>query len=45
MLDYFENADKFEAFRWLNEDGASREGMTKVGVNCVNFGAGRYVSL
>jgi len=39
----FVDAEKFDGYRWLQADGTSKEIMTKVSVDCLTFGAGRYV--
>jgi len=47
MTNYTENfndAQEFKPFRWLQEDGTTRENMVKVGVDCLTFGAGRLAS-
>jgi len=43
LEDNFVEGGKFDGFRWLQADGTSREVMTKVGVDCLTFGAGRCV--
>lgn len=42
-IENFIDAQQFKPFRFLEEDGTPRETMVKVGVDCLTFGAGRFV--
>lgn len=37
----FTDANTFKPERWLNADGSTKDPMVKIGVDCLNFGAGR----